>query len=223
MISHKKKFVFIHIPKTGGKSVRTALRPFTLSPLQRGLDYLSTRIIRRDIFGINAGGAHVTACATRDAVGQDLFDNYFVFSFVRNPWALVVSEYYFIRKRPGSKYFDVAMNGTLDDYLDRRFDDGVLTQLDYLRNKDGRWMVDFVGLVENFNPDFSQVCQHLAINTSLPHKNRTRHSDYREEHSDESRAKVAEYFANDIAVFGYVFDEPNKGKAPCPVGKSLRR
>ena len=58
----------------------------------------------------------------------------------------------------------------------------------------------------------------LELQAELPHVNPSTHRDYREYYDDRSRARVAETFRNDIALFGYDFD----GIAG-PVGERIER
>jgi hypothetical protein len=80
-ISHKYKFVFLSNPKTGSESVRHLLDPYS----DIKAEDKKTRPFR----------VHSTAVETRDifrAKGWD-FDAYYTFTFVRNPWARLVSAY----------------------------------------------------------------------------------------------------------------------------------
>ena len=71
MISHKYKCIFIHIPRTGGTS-------------------LETHICGKDWWKINSGTKHLIA-STAKKVYKEHWDDYFKFSFVRNPWARMAS------------------------------------------------------------------------------------------------------------------------------------
>ena len=70
MISHKHKFIFTHIPKTGGTSITRALNP-------------------------NAG---IKNKPLKEMPLKDKED-YFKFTFVRNPWDRAVSMFFFRQKR----------------------------------------------------------------------------------------------------------------------------
>ena len=72
MINHKHKFIFLHTPKTGGMSVGSAL----YSALGIKDDYQSFRIHYDDL-------------------NEEILKEYFVFTFVRNPWDRLVSDYRF--------------------------------------------------------------------------------------------------------------------------------
>src|SRR4026209_3030482 len=81
LISHRHRFIFIHVPKTGGSSVTAALRPFcepeTLETArQRGLKVHSTA---RDVIR---------------AFGRDVWESYFTFALERNPWDKCLSLYF---------------------------------------------------------------------------------------------------------------------------------
>ena len=93
MISHKHKCIFIHIPKCGGTSIEDALfkprNERTIKDLWSGPNKYQT-----------GGLQHLMASHIIEEVGGDLFDEYFKFSFVRNPWEKMVSQFTFtIAKR----------------------------------------------------------------------------------------------------------------------------
>jgi hypothetical protein len=72
MINHKHKFIFIHIPKCGGLSVSTAL------------EWVGLR-------------HHTMEFYMKNYADYDL-DEYYKFTFVRNPWSRVVSWYFYHMK-----------------------------------------------------------------------------------------------------------------------------
>lgn len=206
MIGYSHKFVFVHIPKTAGKSVRTALRPYSLTPRQRAVDYTVRRFSKLDMFGYNAGGTHGTAQEICDAIGSERFTKFFKFSFVRNPWDHAVSAYHFQKTRPKSQFHDIAINGSLTEFVRARVESKSLRQIDYLQDAQGNLLVDFVGRLENIESDFAHICQKIGAHTNLTHKNKTNHRSYQEEHTAESRALIEEYYAADAEAFGYSFD-----------------
>lgn len=81
-----------------------------------------------------------------------------------------------------------------------------LYQSNWVYDMDDRRIVDFVGRYETLGSDFDQVMRRLNLDLTLPHLNRTTHDDYRAYYTPESRQRVAELWAVDIANFGYEFD-----------------
>ena len=80
MISHKHKFIFVHIPKTGGTSIESLF-------------------IRNAHIKDVPGKHHMV----RNLDGE-LLKKYFAFTFVRNPWDRMVSYYKFRIKRSLSMF-----------------------------------------------------------------------------------------------------------------------
>ena len=83
MISHKHKVIFVHIPKCGGVSMEGVL----FKPRQRRS--------KKYLFGspnkYQTGGLqHLMSSHIIEEVGEDIFNQYFKFSFVRNPWDKMV-------------------------------------------------------------------------------------------------------------------------------------
>ena len=61
--------------------------------------------------------------------------------------------------------------------------------------------------LEHLVEDIAPLEEHLGFALDIPNVNRSaRSGDYREAYSDEARARVAAYCADDIARFGYCFD-----------------
>jgi len=75
MVSHKYKCIFIHLPKTGGESI------FSL------FDDSDSEIPK-----------HANARQIRAYLGEKLWNEYYKFAFVRNPWDQAVSMYFHLRK-----------------------------------------------------------------------------------------------------------------------------
>jgi len=80
MISHEKKFIFVHVPRTGGYTLSNFLRPYC--------DEESLKLFSR--FSAS-GNLHAMAREYVEVYGGKIFEEYTVFSIVRNPFERAVS------------------------------------------------------------------------------------------------------------------------------------
>jgi hypothetical protein len=169
-------------------------------------------------------------------VSKELFDTYFKFAFVRNPWDRIVSEYKYRRhshRYPFKKFlFKRFPQPSWSDHYCH-----VIPQYDFLHDSDGNILVDFVGRFESLQDDFGYVCKKLNISIeALPHVNQSSSifnrrgnnfietlrsikshlsparrkntfSSYVEYYDDESKEFVASIYRKDIETFGYKFED----------------
>tara|TARA_B100002003_G_scaffold238962_1_gene257774 strand:+ start:559 stop:1239 length:681 start_codon:yes stop_codon:yes gene_type:complete len=101
LINHSHKFVFVHIPKAAGTSVTNLLSKYTeYRDLEIGGTQFGESIQQAyfDRFGLYK---HAPASRIRQVMGKEDWDAYFTFSFVRSPYARVVSVYNFLRQWEG--------------------------------------------------------------------------------------------------------------------------
>ena len=174
-----QNYLFIHINKTGGRSIETAL----------GCVY-----------------EHKTARQKRREVGAAVWDEKFTFAFVRNPWDRVVSQYFY-RRQTEQGAEDLSFEDWVrrvyaeQDPQLRSREVLFLPQSDWVTDENGDYLVDFVGRFERFEEDFQHVCDRIGVAKSLPHKNKSSRGDYRAYYTDETAGIVARYFAEDIDRF----------------------
>ena len=155
--------------------------------------------------------------ATEDTVSEKCLifnNNFYKFSFVRNPWDWQVSYYHFILKEKDHVRHELVKSlAGFEEYLEwvistkNPFTKGATKlQKDLITDLEGKIIVDFVGRYETLEADFDLVCKRLNIKASLPCLNKSKHRDYREYYNNRTRKLVEKHFQDDIALFGYTFD-----------------
>ncbi len=217
LLSIKYNFLFVHIAKTGGTSVRAALQPLRWRDPWYYPQFLCSRFSH--LSGHRIGTKfprHSRIIAAKEMLPEAFFNQLFKFAIVRNPWDLQVSSYHHIRReRPHLmaqiEDFEQFIRWKLDPERPYQYhiDTSIQSQLDYLIDLQGSQLVDFIGRYENLADDFREICRSIGItNLQLPHKRKAkdRKKDYRSYYSNELAELVGNYFKRDIEALGYRFE-----------------
>ena len=215
-ISHKHKFVYIAITKTGSSTICNTLN-----------EYSDIRFNKSH----NQPNMGASELKKKFDMQNWNWEEYFKFTFVRNPWERIVSQWEYrhkqIHKYESEKYntgrdFPIRCKELLTElnfdfnnfilYLAKNKTTGsslVCDQRDWsLDDKKDKSLLNFIGKTENLQEDFNTVCDKIGIpEQQLPHRNKTKHKHYTEYYDDETREIVAEKYAKDIEYFGYEFGE----------------
>ncbi len=226
--SEQLNLVHVAIPKTGTSSVVAALR---LLHKQHGgrLTLLGERVneafCRRHGLSPSDGtlparAKHLSAEQLRIVLGER-YEAALVFTFVRNPWARVVSRYRYdhISNKPSwarrwlqGRGRRTVHNLEFEEWVrkrERRFETrgGNRNQVDKLTDSEGRLIVDFIGKLESIQADFNRLCERIGTPpVDIPHVNVTGSGKpYTAYYSDWSRDVVARLYQRDIETFGYTF------------------
>ena len=78
----------------------------------------------------------------------------------------------------------------------------------WLTDARGRIAIDFVGRFERLQEDFERICERIGkADTKLPTELIAGGPDYTEFYDDETKELVTERYAEEIAMFGYQFNE----------------
>jgi chondroitin 4-sulfotransferase 11 len=216
-ISHSLQAIFIHIPKTAGTSVEAVLGMHG-SKQDIGIrPYFNQTPDSKHLYGCNL--QHMTAVRLRTALGQDaVFERYFKFTIVRNPWERLVSTCAWSDQKWAS---GVELERTEFDSLVRRLHGTFRAartaarplilpahfepQFSYVFDEHGGPMVDFIARYETLAADWDHIRARLGVSAALPVRMRSHHRPYRDYYDDETRAMVAEIYAQDASAFEYVF------------------
>lgn len=142
---------------------------------------------------------HITAEKIRTLVGEDIWNSYYKFCFVRNPWDRAVSRYYWNIEK--SKKVN-----TIDESLRKSDPDANFP----IYTIDGEVAVDFVGKFETLMDDFSAICERLNIpfdgwlpKTKAKSRKDKRH--YSEILTPDQIELIRRKCAKEIELFGYQF------------------
>jgi hypothetical protein len=217
LISYSHRFIFIHIGKAAGMSIRNALQPYCAEPdkfkIRRPPPTKDGRpnpmhTVWQTLL------LHPTCADVKRELPADVFDPSYKFAFVRNPWDHLVSLYHFMLSDPEiPRHAEVKALPGFEAFLEwaiaepAPFPKGITKhQSAMLTDRDGKLLIDFVGHYETLHQDFAQICRHVGIEVRLPHLNRSHHRDYRSYYDDRTRALVQDHFRPDIDLFGYAFD-----------------
>lgn len=215
LLCHRYNFLYVHIAKTGGTSVRRALVPY-----RRGHPYAIFQFLCSRMSGWSGHKLgckfprHSRIVAAEQMLPREFFDQLFKFAFVRNPWDLQVSSYHHLkRERPllleGQETFADFLRWKLDPERPYQYhlDTSIEIQSDYLKGVDGSIVVNFIGRYERLQEDFDHVCTTVGIKPfALPHRRKaTDRTKYRDYYDAETKQLVAERFAEDINRFEYTF------------------
>ncbi len=208
ILSHRHKFIFFAIPKTGTHAIRFALRPqLGEDDLEQVQLFAQRRLPYADLARIGHG--HLGWRETKAVLPAEIWDSYFKFAIVRNPWERFVSYCAFMHRSTGMFAADprAAMNQVLDnpEHLTRVV---FRPQHEFVCTEDGRLMVDLAGRHEAMQSAFDDICGRLSLpRQRLERVNASTHGPWRDYYDGPLRARVARIYARDIEIFAYRFNE----------------
>lgn len=217
IISPGRRFIFVHIPKTGGTSLAYALDDRAMKDDILIGDTPKAQRRKRRLQGAETAGRlwkHSTLADVEGLVSRQDMADFFVFTLVRNPWDRLVSYYHWLQGQ-GFNHPAVHLAKTVGFSA---FLNAPTTQASvaahhyasYLTDTAGRNHADLFVRIEQADSDLQPFWDHVGFRMALPVLNQSaRHKDYRRYYSDADAALVARLCAGDIAGSGYRFDPPD--------------
>lgn len=219
MIAHKLKTIFIHITKSAGSSIEVAL-----NEVEKRDDGAIDPATGDFVKVVTGPEKHMTARAVQEFVGDEVWNSYYKFSVVRNPFDRFHSLWWngrYVGKRHSlafQQFTDFALHRTLKGRL-RKWRTGewkvhqrFWPQARFLQSKNGKMEIDQVLHFESISEDFAELANRIGLpSTHLPKvlmENRrpeSRHC-YADDYDDQTRAIVADFYRDDIETFGYDFE-----------------
>jgi hypothetical protein len=153
--NEKYKFIFIHIPKTGGTSVKKIL---------------SEKIKINDIKFTDELVEYKKSTHIKITKKQfNKYSNYLKFTFVRHPYDWIKSYYNFHYNK--DKFYKNLTKKKINKTITINFDEWLNTltnfnQTDFITDND-TFLVDYICKLENFNEEMKFILKKLNINSEF--------------------------------------------------------
>lgn len=203
ILSYKHKFIFIKTMKTAGTAIQAALAPLcgprdVVTPIDKRVCPAGYK--HQNHRGFNS---HMGAAQIKSVIPDDIWFDCYRFSVVRNPWDVVVSQYFYHRRigREPMGRRDVPFNDWVSS-------GGIGFPDNYSKYTIDNWVqMHCLIRYEDIDRQFAQVVQELKLpSVQLPVVNRSRRErDYRLYYNEESKEVVRRYYAKEIELLGYEF------------------
>lgn len=200
MINHEHKFLFLHLPKTGGTSINKFLNnKFKNNERDFGHPYL----------------LEYTYDEKTDRYSN--LDDYFKFTIVRNPYDRLVSAFFYIKKY--SKFpLDISFrkqweleNDTFESFVIEKLpiilDDKDIRPRHFKPQVDfGTADLDYIGSFTTIQDDMNFICDHIGTKRQdLPHINSSVHKNYEEYYNKKTLDIVKTLYFNDFNNYDHLW------------------
>ena len=216
ILSRGRGFLFVHVPKTGGTALALAYEARAMKDDLLVGDTPKARARKGRLKGIKTAGRlwkHSTLADIAGLLGDDELAGSFTLTLVRNPWDRMVSYYHWLRSQAFA-HPAVGLAKALDfsAFLRHPHTQASLRMWPYgayLRDGQGVERCRLFARLEHLEADLAPFEAHLGFRvTPLPRVNEsTRTRDWRGYYTDADAGLVADVCAEDIARFGYGFDD----------------
>jgi len=215
IISRGRRFIFVHIPKTGGTALALALEARAARDDILIGDTPKARARRGRLARAKSHGRlwkHSTLADIAGLVSDAEIEGFFTVTLVRNPWDRAVSYYHWLRAQAfAHPAVGLARTHDFSGFLNHP---QISTSLRlwpaeaYMRDRHGVERASLYARLETVHDDVAPFEAHLGFRLpALATVNASeRRRDWRGFYSDADAALIADLCAPDIARFGYGFD-----------------
>ena len=211
MISYDLRCIFIHIPKCGGTSIENVIwpHPEDLTEANLWMGFTSKYHNKYQTGGLQ----HLLASQVRSEVGLDVFNSFYKFTVVRNPWDRIVSQFAYMQARPDlMEFIGMQPETEFKTYLgliQKKQHVQWMPQTDFILDQDGTLLVDRIGYLESIENDSSEIFDILGVcreRSEVLHANRSQRKSIDRYYDQESIGIVSEIYSTDINYLNYSFD-----------------
>lgn len=207
IISHRHRFIFFAVPRTGSHAMRQVLGPH-LGPddwEQQDL-FEKRRLPIGDLAQLRHG--HISVTELKPWLSADIWDTYFKFAVVRNPFDRFISTCFFLaREQPHLLRDPTAFmkRALVNPNFVRRI--LLRPQSDLLTDQHGTVPLDFIGRFEQLQDSCDKIFAAIGIAAPvLKKRNSSRHEHWSRYYDDALMATVGGLYRTDLETFSYGFD-----------------
>ncbi|MGB4828883.1 MAG: sulfotransferase family 2 domain-containing protein [Paracoccaceae bacterium] len=214
IISRTRRFIFVHVPKTGGTALSLALEAKAAKDDILIGDTPKARARAARWKGVKTAGRVWKHSTLADVLGlvsiQEMME-FQIVTLVRNPWDRAVSYYHWLREQSfAHPAVGLAKSHNFSGFLNhpqtvaafRLWPYGA-----YLRLPSGVEKESLFIRLEVVAEDVAPFEAHLGFRLTLPRANESeRGRDWRPYYSDKDAGLITEVCGEDVARFGYRFD-----------------
>lgn len=211
VISKKNKLIFFHIPKNAGTSMSSALLknenyyyPWVifskiLRKFKKKTDNFFFDNFQKKIYLFSS---HETVESVEKKISTEIFNNFFKFAIVRNPYSRFVSRYNYMKQT------NTLTELNFSEFLKKHVKKSLITdqQYKFLLNKQGKIGVDKILKFEQINQEIIELSEKINLNPSKFKKLNTSTTDeYKNYYDNETKKIVEEFCKEDLEYFKYSF------------------
>jgi hypothetical protein len=190
IVSHERKFIFLKTRKTAGTSLEIALSKHcgpqdVLAPInfdeamRRDLSGRGAQNHAKPVWKLRPGQLyrylkrgeqvslfteHMTAVAARKRLGEKVWNDYFKFTVVRNPFDRMLSRYFWTMKARPENRGDWQIE-SLDQFL--RYKAECVNENWLIYTQGDRLMVDDVVRFESFEADLARISARIGLDHNV--------------------------------------------------------
>ncbi len=206
MIFHEHKTIFFHIGKAAGFAVEQLLRPDSRNALETD---------KESLFGVDRSTGvflqHASAHTVRELVEEKVFEDYYTFTVVRNPFSRLASVYYYLYDQHQKQFGDFENYIlSLPKILKQKtlYKGSHHIPQTYYTHIDGQPACDHIAYFEHLPQSMDPVTQLLGIHAPLKKMNINRNPNrpdkpVHELFTPEMVRVVRETFQKDFELLGY--------------------
>ncbi|OUS08847.1 hypothetical protein A9Q96_00435 [Rhodobacterales bacterium 52_120_T64] len=164
---------------------------------------------------------HDTAAKIQSKLSAKVYDEFFVFAVIRNPYDHAISHFEYLKQYRYKHISDKISNMSFSEYLDFRGENlrherksridlfaRLPNQSYWITDSRNNIIVDQLLRFEDLDAEFASLTTQLSLGdlkvpTINKSKNRNREISIQEYYNAETREKVEELYSEDFANFGY--------------------
>lgn len=207
-IDEDKKFIFFHVPKTGGKTIKSILNSYCIKTYNQNMYTLMTIFFNKNSLP-DTTFYHMSFSKLTEILPEYNWDTYTKFCFIRNPYTRLYSHWLEACQNNGASSISKAAlntNGNFNKFVQQLMEEEIrhAFHVNYFYTHHKKQpIMDFIGRFETYENDLKEIFRIIDIPYMPIHANKRGDNDYLKFYTANSIRIVNQYAAKSFEVFGY--------------------